>query len=497
MDFSTELFPFSKKASTCEEGGRLLSFKWQQGSIKYEIHADILDTMELSVLTQHVLDVRSKVKNIVSTDAHIAPSLFKVLPRTLSERMREDVWDLCRDEEPSVEETLDGFDIILKRFIDTFATADDQHQLIQQLQKPTKPREVMVQAFYYQLKKLNGYIPWLPGTASKLTDPQLKEAFYDGMPNAWRVRFVHAGQSRHSMTMPELVRYFRSQEHSAMRKQLENSAAQHHASRNSHKVDKSTRSSSERKPASAPREQKKRSHHDTNSKPSTRIADSTDCPIHPGMGHTWGKCRSNAYNEERKKARADRTANDKGSSKQPQKKAGYATTEVNSDVSVESFQKDQDEEQLPDAKGEQNGYWTIPCIEELDSYLATSVFADVIGQSECNNSECLHSYVTQSEELYNHGLQTTNPYNQFDIHEPITNVQSSLKVRPIGLLIAQAIQGHKSQKPLPQTIKWDDVILPWQPRSYFQDKNLAMYIEQALVHYAESSTVCVCRKIMS
>ena len=37
---------------------------------------------------------------------------------------------------------------------------------------------------------------------------------------------------------------------------------------------------------------------------SKRITTHTSCPVHPGMKHTWGKCRANAYNHDRSKKHA-------------------------------------------------------------------------------------------------------------------------------------------------------------------------------------------------
>jgi hypothetical protein len=49
-----------------------------------------------------------------------------------------------------------------------------------------KPIDMAVQAFWYPLHELNKHIEWLPGTEPVLTDNQIKQAFYDAMPEAWK-----------------------------------------------------------------------------------------------------------------------------------------------------------------------------------------------------------------------------------------------------------------------------------------------------------------------
>ena len=181
------MFPYLFK----EEATGTTSFKWKQGNSQYEIAAVPLDELDLPQLLHHCLDVKSKVEGVVSTENHIPPSLFRIFPSTLSLTIRV-IWEECK-EELAPEETLDGFKDLLQQFIAAHATQDDQHELVQQLMRPKKPREVKVQAFSYALRKLNGYIEWLPGTAAKLTGDQLMQAFFDAMPASWRDKFVSAG----------------------------------------------------------------------------------------------------------------------------------------------------------------------------------------------------------------------------------------------------------------------------------------------------------------
>jgi hypothetical protein len=85
------------------------------------------------------------------------------------------------------------------------ATAADRHDLVAQLLSPSKPPGVSVTEFHYRLLELNGFVDWLPGTDAKLNDHQIKQALYDGMPTAWKERFITAGKSPGQRTLPDVA----------------------------------------------------------------------------------------------------------------------------------------------------------------------------------------------------------------------------------------------------------------------------------------------------
>ena len=55
-----------------------------------------------------------------------------------------------------------------------------------------KPRELPVQLFWYCLREINGYVQYLPGTELAFTEPQIQQAFYNAMPNAWKECYINA-----------------------------------------------------------------------------------------------------------------------------------------------------------------------------------------------------------------------------------------------------------------------------------------------------------------
>jgi hypothetical protein len=166
--------------------------KWSHGNTKYEIFISILDNLELMFLLPHCLDAKEKIEQVVS-DAHLGQALFRAFPRTASTVLRT-IWDIIlQDQQPAESEA--AFDSCLRSFIDSHSTTNDRHDPINQLHQAHKPREILVQNFFYRLREVNGCVRWLPGNEQELNQDQLKQALFDSMPFTWRERFEQAGQS--------------------------------------------------------------------------------------------------------------------------------------------------------------------------------------------------------------------------------------------------------------------------------------------------------------
>jgi hypothetical protein len=170
------------------------------------------------------LEVRRKILAVSSVEAHPGPSQFCIFPRTLS-TVLQSIWDVIIDVGDYNEDT-DGFDEALLMFIASHCTAEDRHNLVQQLRKPHKPREVNCLPFYYRLLELNNYVEWMPGTEEFLTEDQLRQSFYDGMPGPWHDKFVNAGNIVSDVTIAKHTHYSCQQEKLSLRKQHDNAQAQ-------------------------------------------------------------------------------------------------------------------------------------------------------------------------------------------------------------------------------------------------------------------------------
>ena len=306
INYNQQLFP-GKKAGTSDVHPSTV--KWQQHNTKYEIHAATLDDIDVATLLTHCMDVKGKVDKEVSTNNHLGPSYFKGFPRTLSIPLTA-VWDQVVAGLNDDAHTVANFDQAIQDFIACHATEQDRHDLVRQLLHPTKPRDLGVQAFYYRLLELNSAVPLLPGTDAPLTNEQLKQAFYDGMPVRWKDRFVNSGSQITQMATSEIVRYFRSQENQALVRQRENEDFQRRTTK------KRKRKSTDVRTSHAKQEARDKSSSRQSKRSKGHISDEEPCPVHPGSNHNWGDCRANHFGRQNKKRSSD---SDKSSKKDKRK----------------------------------------------------------------------------------------------------------------------------------------------------------------------------------
>jgi transposase InsO family protein len=433
----TIIIPWKKTVSDTQ----VETIKWTHVNARYEIHAQVLENLELSSLLPHCLEIKAKIESVVTTAAHIGPSLFRVFPRTISMVLRS-IWDIIvEDDQPN--ETIDDFDATIRTFIASHATPEDRHELVQQLRSPRKPREMLVQSFYYRLREINGYVEWLPGAEDSLNEDQLKQAFYDSMPPTWRERFVQAGHSSSAMTLAQVLRYFRQQESLAARKQAENDRLQQRTKTTNRRnnntktpfkrgVDKKTKTS---KYEPAVKKQ--------------RISDDTPCPIHPGLPHLWGGCWSNKY----RKQNDQQTTDDKSDGKKKEfKKPASTKTSDHFAVNLSPDKEKTDDEisindtimnEDVDLEGKSSAAKTASS-KTISSFALTDTFVSFDLQNETDSltvATCYMQYITNlfvsGDDLSENGLIDNN-----------NDVSTSLSLRPIGLLVAKRIQNLKSDRPL-------------------------------------------------
>ncbi|KAL3930781.1 MAG: hypothetical protein SGARI_004385 [Bacillariaceae sp.] len=189
--------------------------------------------------------------------------------------------------------SVENFEAALQEFVASNTTTQDRHELVQQLSNPTKPQDVGVQAFYYRLMELNNALVLLPGAQQPLTNDQLKQSFYDGMPAKWKERFVNSGAIFDDLSRPEIIRYMRNQEKQAQLKRRENEEMQAHSSPANDSDDES-------------RNDKKRNDNKRdNKRQKGRISDDDPCPVHPGGFHKWGDCRANHFGKANRNDKPD------------------------------------------------------------------------------------------------------------------------------------------------------------------------------------------------
>jgi hypothetical protein len=298
-----------------------------------------LESFDLQEMIPHCLQVLSKVNSAVAVENHKGPSYFKVFPRTLS-MILEPVWNQLVEEarnndEGGGAETENNFILRLKEFIAVHSTSADRHEWLKILRTDKKPRDMGVQAFWYRLRELNKQIEWLPGSEPVLTDDQIKQAFYDAMPETWKDRYVYSGSSFEGSTMAQVVKYFRDQESNANKRQQENEKFQksksqghrHQNGKSEYEKSKSSNTSDSEDDKSDKEDNNKKKQSFNSSPKRSRISDDTPCPIHPGAGHKWSQCRSNAYNKDRLNYKKAKPNNDNQSPASEAK--GLRTAEIN------------------------------------------------------------------------------------------------------------------------------------------------------------------------
>jgi len=222
------LFPLIR-----EDDVETRSFKWKISTSSYEAHLGRLDSIDTNEVIEHVHDTMHSVTQAVTTTAHIGQSLFKVFPRTLSTPLTS-IWDALLTDvlHAGISQTsADGFEYFAKAFIASHAAVEERYEAVQQLRGYTKPIKMRVQAFYYRLREINGYIQWMPGQEAPLDDTQLKQSFYDGMPTAWKNRFTGTGRPPTTTPLSSLLQFFRQQERTAQDNEHANTQKQLHSSK--------------------------------------------------------------------------------------------------------------------------------------------------------------------------------------------------------------------------------------------------------------------------
>ena len=196
------------------EVGTALTIKWKISTTGYEISSPTLDSIQLHEVLPHCVDTRRKIEQVVSTPAHLGPSLFCVFSRTLS-TLLGGVWDQIVQSDNNPPNTVVAFESCIRSFIEVHGSEGDQHDLLQQLRNGSKPRDMSVQSWWYERRRLNSYVQLLQGNEVALTDNEEKQAIFDGHPEKWRQRFHKQGQSLGTLTVAQLIRWLRKQENAA------------------------------------------------------------------------------------------------------------------------------------------------------------------------------------------------------------------------------------------------------------------------------------------
>ena len=259
------------------------AIRWRVGNTSYEFHMKQLSKLDLHIFVPHCDDFITKVLNTVQTAAHQGPSLFNQFPRTLSTILQTE-WQQILIDHP-VGLTVQEFRDSIRHFVAVHFDAEDQHQLLQQLRRPRKPRNIKVQTFYYSFKRANHMMGYLPGNAQALNADEQRQSFFDSMAFKWQNEFTQIKGPLDQVPMAEVVRFFRNCE------KIANQAEENNRAKQRREADANKKRSSSNATTSNSNSRLTGNHN--NGKKSKVI-----CPKHPNANHTWAQCYLNPENPE-------------------------------------------------------------------------------------------------------------------------------------------------------------------------------------------------------
>ena len=228
------------------------------------------------------------------------------------------------------------------------------------------------------------------------------------------------------MTQAELNRYFRAQEQLSAKRQIENQVKQRSTNSRKTKPNNSKKRSNETSSSS--------SNSNTDNKPKmsgARITDDTPCPVHPGSSHTWGQCFLNKHNP-RSSSHGEHNKRPKTSNQSKDKKDHYMAEQGTKDSTIEI-------DDASDGSGKEPcSSFTVETVVDYESFLTSE-----IEQNE-STSSALDVFMTIYEDVYSTG--STTEIN--DISNMFLPPHTGVPMKPIGILIANEIQGFSSKQPL-------------------------------------------------
>jgi hypothetical protein len=106
---------------------------------------------------------------------------------------------------PLAAQDVASFQGAIWHFIAVHTTDKDCHELLEYIRNSTKPRKMDVQTYFSRLRELNSQVSWLPGNNLPLTEDQLNQAFFDGMPITWKARFQNTSRSVRNIACADLI----------------------------------------------------------------------------------------------------------------------------------------------------------------------------------------------------------------------------------------------------------------------------------------------------
>ena len=401
----------------------LSKFSFKEEEDKKTLYCQRLTDSDPGNVVFHIQDFLDKMDAL---DIQDDQSYFTLFPRTLSPVLKAS-WQVHYDSiGAGTVLDLNRFKITVRNFVSDHVTDQVRSDALDQIRQCRKPRKLTVRTFRYRLTELNSLVAWFPGTLTILNEEELSQTFYNAMPVSWKDKFVSAGKTRHTMTMPQLVDYFGSLEVLAEKRQAEQNQRQKKSSVAAKRDKPIARYSKHygKKPAGK----------------TAKLSARSDCPVHPGMGHTWGDCYNNPSNKDKKKRTFNKEKSEGNrtplSNKKP--KGNFHAEKDDDDVDMTGFFTDDDNssksKSVPQNSSEILSFFT----HELDLF---HVQIEDCFQGSSFDDAASAAYMSL---FHSSDFQDDVTSNLNDIVVPV----DTKDVVPISLMTVDTIQGQKSKHPL-------------------------------------------------
>ena len=112
---------------------------------------------------------------------------------------------------------INNFDQSIQALITTYIpnNHDIKYDIIEYLRQYKKPRNLDVISFLMYMQNINASVAWFPGEAANLNEADFKYAFFQAMPEKWKIQFNNANLRVPTMDLTSLANYFQMLEYAS------------------------------------------------------------------------------------------------------------------------------------------------------------------------------------------------------------------------------------------------------------------------------------------
>jgi hypothetical protein len=162
---------------------------------------------DAKALIRTIREFREVAEDLEFTEAQ---EKFKNFRKCLRDVARDD-WDTAKAGQP---ETLQGFETTLYQFKLMILPEDIYETQKNYIETLKKPFTMSVRDFVKRLRQIASYLSDFPrpANATDLSEANLKNIIFRGMPKAWQENFVHANMRITTITLAQMTDYLSSEQ---------------------------------------------------------------------------------------------------------------------------------------------------------------------------------------------------------------------------------------------------------------------------------------------